>query len=52
MGPAFGMGGALLGIGEARVGHAQQGSIGLLDQIDLDQARPRGTTSLPSKPQL
>src|SRR6516225_9896962 len=41
MGPAFGMGGALLGIGEARVGHAQQGSVGLLDQIDLDQARPR-----------
>ena len=41
MGPAFGMGGALLGIGEARVGHAQQGSVGLLDQVDLDQARPR-----------
>src|SRR5689334_8877732 len=42
MGPAFRMAGALLGIGEAGVGQAQQGSVRrLLDQVDLDEARPR-----------
>src|SRR5260370_15506143 len=42
MGPAFGMAGALLGIGQASMGQAQQGSVRrLLDQVDLDQARPR-----------
>ena len=35
------MAGALLGIGQAGVGQAQQRSVRLLDQIDLDQARPR-----------
>src|SRR5271170_7955225 len=36
------MAGALLGIGQAGVGQAQQGSVRVLvDQIDLDQARPR-----------
>src|SRR6476619_3718114 len=38
MGPAFGMAGALRGIGQARVGQAQQRSVRLLDQIDLDRA--------------
>src|SRR6516165_8859201 len=41
MSPAFRMGGALLGIGQAGVGQAQQSSLRLLDQVDLDQARPR-----------
>src|SRR5580704_3148666 len=40
MGPAFRMAGALLGIGQAGVGQAQQRSVRLLDQVDLDQARP------------
>src|SRR5215471_1732790 len=38
MGPAFRVAGALLGIGQAGVGQAQQGSVRLLDQVDLDQA--------------
>src|SRR5271169_2858653 len=41
MGPAFRMAGALLGIGQAGVRQAQQRSVRLLDQVDLDQARPR-----------
>src|SRR5438067_5834220 len=41
MRPALGMAGALLGIGQAGVRQAQQRSVRLLDQIDLDQARPR-----------
>jgi hypothetical protein len=40
MGPAFHLAGALLNIGQARVGQAQQRSVRLLDQIDLDHARP------------
>ena len=35
------MAGALRGIGQAGVGEAQQRSVPLLDQVDLDQARPR-----------
>src|SRR5262249_60103087 len=38
--PAFRMAGALLGIRQAGVGQAQQRSVRLLDQVDLDQARP------------
>src|SRR5262249_37760265 len=41
MGPAFRMAGALLLVGEAAVGQAQQRSVRLLDEVDLDQARPR-----------
>src|SRR6516162_1927649 len=41
MGPAFRMVGALFGTREAGVGQAQQRSVRLLDQIDLDQARSR-----------
>src|SRR5215471_9569121 len=41
MGPAFRMAGALLGSGQAGVSQAQQGPVRLLDQVDLDQARPR-----------
>src|SRR5580658_8226311 len=41
MRPTFRMAGALLGIRQARVGQAKQRSVRLLDQIDLDQARPR-----------
>lgn len=52
MGPAFRMAGALLGVRQAGVGQAQQRSVRLLDQVDLDQARPGGTTSLPSQPKL
>ena len=52
MGPAFRMAGALLGIRRAGMGQAQQRSVRLLDQVDLDQARPGGTTSLPSQPKL
>src|SRR6516162_7933091 len=37
MGPAFRMAGALLGTRQAGVGQAQQGSVRLLDQVDLDQ---------------
>ena len=52
MGPAFRMAGALLGIGQAGVGQAQQRSVRLLDQVDLDRLDPGGTTSLPSQPKL
>ena len=38
MGPAFCMAGALRGIGQAGVGKAQQRSVRLFDQIDLDRA--------------
>src|ERR1700746_2196151 len=41
MGPAFRMAGALLGTGQAGVSQAQQGSVRLLDQVDLNQARLR-----------
>ena len=39
--PAIGMIGALLGSGQAGVCHAQQRAVRLLEQVDLDQARPR-----------
>ena len=52
MGPAFRMAGALRGIGQAGVGQAQQRSVRLLDQIDLDRLDPGGTASLPSQPKL
>src|SRR3546814_13514262 len=35
------MASALLGRGQAGVGEAQQRSVRLLDQVDLDKARPR-----------
>src|SRR5207302_3541411 len=41
VGPTLRMAGALLGIGQAAMGHAQQRSLLLLDEIDLDEARPR-----------
>jgi hypothetical protein len=52
MGPAFGMARALLGVGQPGVGQAQERSVRPLDQVDLDQARPGGTSSLPSQPKL
>ena len=52
MSPALGMAGALLGVGQAAVAEPQQRSLGLLDQVDLDQARPRRYPSLPSQPKL
>jgi hypothetical protein len=36
MRPAFRMAGALLGIGQARMGQAQERPARLLDQVDLD----------------
>jgi hypothetical protein len=42
MGPPSGMAGTLLGVGQAGVGHAQQRSLRLLHQVDLDQAGSGG----------
>ena len=49
--PAFRMTGALLGMGQAGVGQAQQRSFRLFDEVDFDEA-PGGTISLPSHPKL
>jgi hypothetical protein len=42
MRPALLVKGALSGIGQAAMGHAQQRAAIPLDQVDLDQARSRG----------
>lgn len=38
MGPAFRMTGALLGIGQASMGQAEQRSVRLFDEVDLNKA--------------
>jgi hypothetical protein len=53
MGPSSRMAGTLLDSGQAGVGQAQQRPVRrLFDQVDLYQARPGGTVSLPSQPKL
>ena len=41
MGPTCAMAGALSGVGKAAMSHAQQGTAFTVEQVDLDEARPR-----------
>jgi adenylate cyclase len=46
MRPTFGVAGALGGVGEAAMGHAQQRAAIAFDQVDLGLCRPLGRTIL------